>query len=166
MPNVSLRPVGQILDLLRAVPEGFGDVLPNTGVHGGIEAHAHPLGWSTDEDAEAMSVPLVEVIVHYRLCHLYPDKVYPLDAVDAEHPYLVFVNDVGIEVKRAALEENGEVYFGWSLRMRSGMWTLHGRPVALAPGVLGPTLRDDLSSSSYNRATPCCQLLRHANAVG
>src|SRR5207244_2501277 len=93
--------VGEVVDLLRGVPAGLGDVL----AHGWAKANAHTLGGIADKDAEAVTVALTKVVGHEGVWHAYAKQGEAFDAIDAEHVDLACSDHAGIQVQGAPLEK-------------------------------------------------------------
>src|SRR4029453_3114457 len=93
--------VGEVVDLLRDVPAGLGDVQ----AHHRAKANAHVLGGSADKDAEAVAVALTKVVGHEGGWHAHAERGEACDAVDAEHVELACLDHAGIQIQSAPLEK-------------------------------------------------------------
>ena len=70
--------IGKLFDPLGAMPEG----LPNVRGGAGIEADPHAPRLPPDEDAEAVPVPLPEVVLDDGIRETDPEERHPPDAAD------------------------------------------------------------------------------------
>ena len=93
--------VREVVDLLRGVPVGLGDIL----AHCWTKANPHALGGITDKDAEAMTMALAKVIGREGAGHAYAEQGEAFDAIDAEHVDLACLDHAGVQVQGASLEK-------------------------------------------------------------